>query len=109
MRETRAGHHDDVGGAGRMKARCVLMNITDLAKVGARDPSRFSRAPFRTSEIAVNEAPRVQATKTPPKDRPASRSFAPSERNVLATHPCAIRINLNVMRRSMSNYKKDLY
>jgi len=36
MRETRAGHHDDVGGAGRTKARCVLMNITDLAKVGAR-------------------------------------------------------------------------
>jgi hypothetical protein len=55
-----------------MKARCILTNMTDLVKSGrARD--RIPHAPFTASEIAVNEAPKVQAFKTPPKDRQPCR------------------------------------
>jgi len=46
-------------------------------------PICVSHAPFRASEIAVNEAPKARAYKTPPKDRHHAverRSFAPSER-----------------------------
>jgi hypothetical protein len=43
MRETRAGHRDDVGGAGGMKARRILTNITDLVKASARETGSRTR------------------------------------------------------------------
>jgi hypothetical protein len=83
MRETRAGHHDDVGGAGRMKARCVLMNITDLANVGARDPSRFPRAPSGPRQLRKTRPQGCKPQDTSegsPCHGAGRRFFAPSER-----------------------------
>jgi hypothetical protein len=76
-----------------MKARCLLTNMTDLAKAGARETSiPISHAPFRVSQIAEKRDPRVQAFKAPPKDRCHRRETAVlrSQRaNVLVTHSFA--------------------
>jgi len=77
---------------GRMKARCALTNIRDMVKGSrrARSPIVDSHAPSGPRQLLRRRRdPKGASSKTPPKDRLATRSFAPSEANVLETHAFA--------------------
>ena len=79
MRQTSAGHHDYVEGDGRMKARRILTNITDFNKMeDAKDDAHqlATRPPGPRQLLLRSVAPRVQAFKTPPKDRRHCRGMA---------------------------------
>ena len=73
MRQTSADHHDYVAGDGRMKARCVLTNITDFNKMeGAR------RTTFIDSHAPSGASPIVAEKARPPGGKPQDASEGPA-------------------------------
>ena len=76
---------------GRMKSRCALTNIRDMVKGTGRARSLIvdSHAPSGPRQLLRRRRdPKGASSKTPPKDRRARRSFAPSERNALIGERC---------------------